>query len=395
MDTEIIILLLPIGFSLLFNFVNGMNDAANSIATVIGTRTLTPLQAVLMAGAMNFVGPFIFGTAIAKTIGAGIVSGSVMSIDVLFSAVFTAVLWVFMSTRYGIPISSSHALIGGLIGSAIAAAGIDSVIWPSVNTVLMLAVWMFAGGIAGACVLYIFALVRHRKPGIMPLVFFAAGACLVVPVLMVTDTLPISGLLATVIFIVVSPAIGFITAYTLIVVMALMLNRRKKRSEINRVIKPLHICSAAALAVSHGANDAQNAMGIITAVLLAAGLISTFEVPLWVIVTSCLAIALGTMIGGCNVIDKMANKITHISQYQGFAASAGGAVILSLMTSYGIPVSTTHAISGSIMGAGASRGRAAVNWSESKEIVTAWFVTIPASMAVAYVIYLAMKAVVL
>lgn len=381
---ESILFLITILFALFFNFVNGMNDAANSIATVIGTRTITPVQAVLLAGSMNFLGPFIFGTAIAKTIGVGIIDGSVINCYVLFSAALTAVLWVLLSTKYGIPISSSHALIGGLMGSAIAYAGFGSVIWPSMDTIVQLAIYMAAGGITGAVVLLVFAKIKKEEPGIMPLVFFAAGACLVVPVLMVTETLPISGILAAVIFIVVSPAIGFITAYVIIVIMALILNRKVKRAHINSSMRPLHILSAAALAISHGANDAQNAMGIITSVLLAAGVLSVFEVPLWVIVSSCLAIALGTMIGGCNVIDKMANKITHINQYQGFAASTGGAMILSLMTAFGVPVSTTHAISGSIMGAGATRGRAAVNWSTSKEIVTAWFVTIPASMALAY-----------
>lgn len=156
-------------------------------------------------------------------------------------------------------------------------------------------------------------------------------------------------------------------------------------------MKPMHVLASAALAISHGANDAQNAMGIITSVLVAAGILSTFSVPLWVIVSGCLAISLGTMIGGCNVIDKMANKITHISQYQGFSASAGGAFILSLMTAYGVPVSTTHAISGSIMGAGATRGRAAVNWSNSKEIVIAWFITIPASMIVSYILFTVLR----
>ena len=390
---EAILFFVTIVFALFFNFVNGMNDAANSIATVIGTRTISPLHAVLLAGSMNFIGPFIFGTAIAETIGVGILEGSVLNCYVLFSAAFTAVLWVLLSTRYGIPISSSHALIGGMMGAAVAYAGLGSVLWPSPATIVSLAIYMAAGGICGAVILLIFAKIKKKEPGIMPLVFFAAGACLVVPVLMVTGTLPISGILAVLIFIVVSPAIGFITAYTLIVVMALILNRKVNRGRINSAMKPLHVLSAAALAISHGANDAQNAMGIITSVLLAAGVLSTFEVPRWVIISSCLAIAMGTMIGGCNVIDKMANKITHISQYQGFAASTGGAMILSLMTAFGVPVSTTHAISGSIMGAGATRGRAAVNWSASREIVTAWFVTIPASMALSYVVMLLIMAV--
>ena len=198
----------------------------------------------------------------------------------------------------------------------------------------------------------------------------------------------IKGILAVVIFIVVSPVLGFIAAFLLgILIMRILRNSNPGR--VNRGFRPLQILAGAWQSAGNGANDAQNAMGMITAMLFAAGIISVFEVPLWVIISSCLAISLGTLLGGWRVIDKMAHKITKIRPYQGFSASVAGGAVLSLMTSFGVPVSTTHAISGSIMGAGSTRGySSAVRWNNVRNIVMAWLITIPASAFLSGIVFL-------
>ncbi|MCQ8894818.1 MAG: inorganic phosphate transporter [Methanolinea sp.] len=385
------VLVIGIGLALLFNFVNGLNDAANSIATVVATRVLSPLQAVGMAAFFNMVGPFVFTTVVAKTIGKGIVDPAFLIPEVIVIGMAAAVLWVFLSSYAGIPISASHALVGGLIGSAIAWGGIGSVLWPSsglfVGTVLL----FVTGAVLGALVLTLIARKKQEErwteiAGLGAL----CGASLLVPPAVISGLLPLKGILAIVVFIVVSPVLGLIAAYFLGMAVILLFRNAQAR-KMNAVFSRLQVFSAAFYSLGHGSNDAQNAMGVITALLFAAGMLNDFVVPPWVIIASGLAIALGTFLGGWRVVETMGRKITKLRPYQGFCAETGGGVVLSFVTAFGIPVSTTHAISGSIMGIGATRGYSAVQWGIVRKIVTAWILTIPLTAACAYLGFLAFR----
>jgi PiT family inorganic phosphate transporter len=386
-----IILVLGIILALLFNFANGLNDAANSIATVVATRVMTPLQAVLMAACFNLIGPLLFTTAVAKTIGKGIVTPSFMTIGVFFIGLLVAVIWVFLTTFTGLPISATHALVGGLIGAAIGAGGLDACSWPSLSSVGTLIFYITASAIAGA---FIFAYIARSMKEVNWREYLGLGALfgcsLMIPFLMITGILPITGILAIVIFIAFSPILGLIAAYILsLVVIGLFKNSNSKK--MNSLFNRLQVVSAAFYSINHGSNDAQNAMGAITGMLLAAGVLHEFTVPVWVILISCIAIALGTFSGGWHVVRTMAKKITNIRPYQGFCAETGGGIALTFITSFGIPVSTTHAISGAIMGVGATKGYAAVQWTVVRRIVAAWILTIPVTAVCAFAFYLIYK----
>ena len=386
------LVLAGIVLALLFNFVNGMNDAANSIATIVATRVLSPVQAVAMAAFFNMIGPLIFTTAVAKTIGKGIVDPVFLTTSVLLIGLVVAVLWVFLSSCAGIPISATHALVGGLIGSAAAYAGIDVIILPSVGTILWLFMYAAIGAIIGMVLLSIIG--RLTKEEVMlPLIAQGAfgGAVLSVPFVIITGILKISGLFAIVVFIVVSPLLGFISAY-LISLIFIRYFRNANPKKMNFLSKKLQIVSASFYSLGHGSNDAQNAMGIITAILIAGGVLNEFIVPVWVIVLSCAAIALGTLLGGWQVVKTMARRITHLRPYQGFCAETSGGVVLSFITAFGVPVSTTHAITGAIMGVGASRGSSAVQWGIVRQIVTAWILTIPITAVTAFIFYFLYRA---
>ncbi|WP_292365863.1 MULTISPECIES: inorganic phosphate transporter [unclassified Methanoculleus] len=377
--------------ALLFNFANGLNDAANSIATIIATKALTPLQAVLLAGVFNLLGPLLFTTAIAATIGRGIVDPSFLTPTLILMAMVGAVLWVLATSFLGIPVSSSHALIGGLLGAGIAAAGTGAVLWPSLALIGQTVIYGLAGAILGAIVTGVFA---HRRGEFRPwnlILGGLIGVTVAIPLAIATGFLKIGGILAVLIFIVVSPMLGLISAFALGTLVACIFRDHPPR-RLSRLFKNLQIFSGSFQAIGHGSNDAQNAMGIITAMLLAGGLISEFSVPLWVILASSLAISLGTLLGGWRVIDKMANRITRIRPYQGFAASTAAGSVLSLMTAFGVPVSTTHATTGAIMGVGATRGYSAVKWGVVREILIAWVLTIPAAAVVAGGCYLIARA---
>ena len=377
-----LIIIFGILLALLFNFANGLNDAANSIATIIATKALTPLQAVLLAGVFNLLGPLLFTTAIAATIGRGIVAPAFLTPPLILTAMIGAVLWVLATSYLGIPVSSSHALIGGVLGAGIAAAGMGAVFWPSVDLLKQVVAYGLAGAIPGAIIA---ALLVYWTSEFRPwnlLLGGIIGGTISIPLAIITGFLEISGILAVVIFIVISPVLGFISAFLLAaIVLHIFRNHHPKR--LTAHFRNLQIFSGSLQAAGHGGNDAQNAMGIITAMLLAGGLISEFAVPLWVILASSLAISLGTFLGGWRVIDKMANRITKIRPYLGFCASTAAGGILSLMNIFGIPVSTTHAITGAIMGVGATRGYSAVKWGVFREIVIAWVLTMPATAVVA------------
>ena len=386
------IVILGILLALLFNFANGLNDAANSIATIIATKALTPLQAVLLAGVFNLLGPLLFTTAIAATIGRGIVDPSFLTPTLILVALVGGVLWVLTTSLLGIPVSSSHALIGGLLGAGIAGAGTGAIVWPSLSMIQQTAFYGLGGITLGAIVTGVF---EYRKGEFKPwnlLVGGLIGVTLAIPIAIATGFLKVSGILAIIIFIVISPTLGFVAAFIFgIAVVHVFRNYAPRR--LTSLFRNLQIFSGSLQAIGHGGNDAQNAMGIITAMLLAGGLISEFAVPLWVILASSLAISVGTLLGGWRVIDKMANKITRIRPYQGFAASTSAGGVLSLMNVFGVPVSTTHATTGAIMGVGATRGYSAVKWGVVREILIAWVLTIPAAAVVAGICLLVGRAV--
>lgn len=379
-------LIAGIFFALLLNFVNGMNDAANAISTVIATRVLTPLQAVGMAAFFNLVGPLLFTTAVAKTVGNGLIEPGLISTMLILAAMISAVSWVFFTTHYGIPISSTHAMVGGLIGAALAKEGLDSVIWPAFATLQSLFVSIAVGAILGAIFFGIVgkllgnSIFQYLKIG----GFF--GFVLTIPLMVAAGMLKLSGLLAIVVFMVIAPSLGFMVTFCFGAAL-IRLFQKSNAVGMNNIFKKLQVASSAFYSVNHGSNDAQHAMGVITALLVANGILSEFTVPVWVILLSSAAISLGTFLGGRRVIETMGHKITKLLPYQGFCAETGGGLVLFFVTMFGIPVSSTHSITGSIMGIGATRGYSAVKWGVVREIVATWIITIPASATVAFCFY--------
>lgn len=319
-----------ISAALFFDFVNGFHDSANSIATIVGTRVLRPLYAVSIAAVANFAGPFIFGTAVAATVGKGIIQPSFSTVEVIFAGLIGAIVWDLITWYFGLPSSSSHALIGGLIGSALLAGG--------------------------------------------------------------TSALVFSGIEKTLLFIPVSPGLGFGCAFG-VAIAVMYFFRNQTASRVNRIFGRLQVFSSIFFSLTHGANDGQKTMGVITALLIAGGMLdsASFVVPYEVILAAASAIALGTFFGGWRIVKTMAFKLTNLRPYQGFCAETGGGVILTSMAWLGIPVSTTHAIAGAIMGVGATKRLSAVRWGVGKRIVYAWIITIPASAAVAALVSIIMK----
>jgi PiT family inorganic phosphate transporter len=308
--------------ALFFDFINGFHDAANSIATVVGTRILRPLQAVTLAAVANFVGPFVFGVAVATTVGKGIINPDFVTIYIVIGALVGAIVWNLITWLLGLPSSSSHALIGGILGAGIAGAGTHAVIF--------------------------------------------------------------SGLEKVGIGIIVSPVVGLVTAFLLATLLITVFAKRRP-STVNSVFGRLQLVSSTYFSLTHGANDGQKTMGIIALILLTEGIITSFEIPFFVILIAALAISIGTFLGGWRIVKTMAVKITQLKPYQGFAAETGGASILAVLAHLGVPASTTHAISGAIMGAGAVKRVSAVRWGIGKRIIWAWIITIPASAVVAFV----------
>ena len=324
MDATLLAVLALIAVALIFDYINGFHDAANSIATVVSTRVLSPGKAVVWAAFFNFAAAFGFGTAVAETIGAGMIDVTQVNFLVIFAALFGAIVWDLITWYYGLPTSSSHALIGGYAGGAVAKAGFG---------VLIPAGW--------------------------------------------TKTL---------IFIVLAPGIGLLLGFV-IMVLIYWLFRRVAPSRVDRSFRKLQLLSAALYSLGHGANDAQKTMGIIAGVLLAAGYLQQFEIPLWVVLAAHGAISLGTLSGGWRIIHTMGSKITRLEPVGGFAAETAGATSLFVATSLGVPVSTTHTITGAIVGVGATRRLSAVRWGIAGRIVWAWILTIPAAAAIAVATY--------
>ncbi|RYF90841.1 MAG: inorganic phosphate transporter [Caulobacteraceae bacterium] len=319
MDAALIVLVFLIGVALLFDFLNGLHDSANSIATIVATRVLPPIYAVGWAAFFNFIAFLFFGLHVAGTIGKGIISADVISDKVIFGALVGAIAWNVITWLRGIPSSSSHALVGGLLGAGIVKAGFGAVV--------------------------------------------------------------IGGVTKTVLAIFLSPAVGFLLALILVLIVSWLFVRANPHFA-DRVFRGLQFISASAYSLGHGGNDAQKTMGIIAVLLYSRGMLhGEFHVPFWVVITCQAAIALGTLFGGWRIVHTMGSKITRLSPQQGFCAETGGAITLFMATSMGIPVSTTHTITGAIVGVGAARRASAVRWNVARGIVTAWFITMPAAAA--------------
>jgi PiT family inorganic phosphate transporter len=315
-----------VAVALLFDFMNGLHDAANSIATVVSTRVLSPRLAVAWAAFFNFIAFAVFGLHVANTLGTGIVEANAIDPAVIFGALTGAIAWNAITWAWGLPSSSSHALIGGLVGAGVAKAGFDAVVY--------------------------------------------------------------SGLSKTALGIVLSPLLGFVLAQLIAVIVA-WVNRKSMPFAIDRRFRILQLVSAGAYSLGHGGNDAQKTMGIIAVLLFSQGMLGgEFHVPFWVVISCQAAMALGTLMGGWRIVHTMGSRITHLKPIQGFCAESGGAITLYLATAFGVPVSTTHTITGAIIGVGAARRAAAVRWRVAQRIVIAWVITLPAAAMIGAVVYL-------
>jgi inorganic phosphate transporter, PiT family len=310
-----------VAVALLFDFMNGFHDAANSIATIVSTRVLKPHQAVIWASAFNFLAYFLFQLKVATTIGKGTIDPSIVDHYVIFGALVGAIIWNIITWYYGIPSSSSHALVGGLVGAAIAKAGVGALIS--------------------------------------------------------------AGVLKIIAFIFIAPLLGFFIGGTLMVIVSWICRNMPPR-KVDKHFRRLQLLSAAAYSLGHGGNDAQKTVGIIWMLLIAAGMSSVDQdIPSWVVFACYTAMGLGTMFGGWRIVKTMGNRITKLNQARGFCANSGGAITLFLATALGVPVSTTHTITGAIAGVGSTRGTRRVRWGVAGGIVWAWILTIPCSAAMA------------
>ena len=324
MDHNLLAILLLIAVALVFDYINGFHDAANSIATVVSTRVLTPAKAVIWAAFFNFIAALAFGTAVAQTVGAGMVDLRVVTFTVIFAGLTGAIIWDLITWYWGLPTSSSHALFGGYAGAAVAKAGFSAVI--------------------------------------------------------------VSGWTKTLIFIVVAPIIGMSVGW-LLMVASLWVFRSASPRRVDGFFRRMQLVSAACFSLMHGANDAQKTMGIISGALVTGGYLKLVDghmpIPWWVILLAYTAIGLGTLSGGWRIIHTMGSKITRLQPVGGFAAETAGAVSLFTATSMGVPVSTTHTITGAIVGVGSTRRLSAVRWGIAGQIVWAWVLTIPAAAVIA------------
>jgi PiT family inorganic phosphate transporter len=324
MDPTLVSVIALIGVALTFDFINGFHDAANSIATVVSTRVLTPAQAVVWAAAFNFLAAFTFGTAVASTIGKGMIDINIVTPTVIFGGLTGAIIWDLFTWWVGLPTSSSHALVGGYAGAAIAKAG-----WGSL-----------------------------------------------IP----------SGWTKTLLFIVFSPIIGMALALVISII-TLWIFRGFRPARVDKWFRRLQLFSAAAYSLGHGTNDAQKTMGIIAGLLFSAGYLKEFTITVPIILGAHAAMAMGTLSGGWRIVHTMGSKITKLQPFGGFAAEVAGAVTLFGASSFGIPVSTTHTITGAIIGVGAVKRLSAVRWGVAQQIVWAWILTIPASAIIAAITY--------
>ena len=384
-------LMAGIALALALAFINGSNDAAHSIATIVATRSLSPAKAVFLTALCNMIGPFVFPVAVAATIGTAIITKNALTPFSLEVAMGTAFILILVATRIGLPLSSSNAIVGGLLGACVAAFGFPAVILPPAGMLVQVFTYGAIGATIGVIILALITSALHGDVRLGVAIGAICGSALAVPVLMVAGVLRLNGILAVVLFIFISPIIGMLGAFILDIVVS-HLFRHSRQNRMKRIFQPLHILACLTQATSHGGNDGQNAVGLITALLVASGALASFVVPVWVILIAGLAIGLGTCFGGWQVVDKMAKEITKIRPYQGFCAATASSTILVMVTSFGIPVSSTHAINGAIVGVGATRGKDAVHWQTVRDMIKAWLITIPLAFAVAFCGYFATTA---
>jgi PiT family inorganic phosphate transporter len=314
-----------IALVLIFDFINGFHDSANSIATVVSTKVLSPFAAVAMAAFFNFIAFLIFPLKVAATMGKGVINPDVINLTVITAAVVAAISWNLLTWWYGLPSSSSHTLVGGLVGAAVASAGWGSVV--------------------------------------------------------------VAGVLKIVIFIVIAPLLGMIMSF-FISAIVIFLARNHSPSSVDKHFRRLQLLSAAAFSLGHGGNDAQKSMGIIWVALIVTGMTTKNDpIALWIVLSCHAAIALGTLMGGWRIVKTMGQKITKLKPFEGFCAESAGALTLFGATHFGIPVSTTHTITGAIIGAGARKGVSAVKWGVTTRIFWAWILTIPVSALISFIVY--------
>jgi PiT family inorganic phosphate transporter len=274
-------------------------------------------------------------------------------------------------------------MVGGLLGAGVGAFGLGALILPPAEMLIEAVTFGVIGAVGGAAIFSLIAKALREDVWLALLLGAISGAGVIIPVMMITGVLKLSGLLAIVLFIIISPIIGMLGAFVFDVIVS-QLFKHSRQNRMKRIFQPLHVVACLVQATAHGANDGQHAVGVITALLLSAGILSTFQVPAWVILTSAIAIGLGTCFGGWQVVDKMAKEITKIRPYQGFCAATASSGILVMVTSFGVPVSSTHAINGAIVGVGATRGKDAVHWQVVREMMLAWIITIPLAFVVAF-----------
>ena len=325
MDSVLLLLGLVLLAAVIFDFINGFHDTANAIATVIATRVLAPWQAILMAAGLNFLGA-LSGTAVAKTIGQGLIDASAITQSAVLAALLGAIAWNLFTWYYGIPSSSSHALVGGIVGGAVAHAGMNAPLW---GTILQKTILPFA----------------------------------------------------------LSPVAGFVIA---VVLMVVVLNafQRASRAGMHSIFGRAQLASSAFMAFSHGSNDAQKTMGVVTIALISAQLLpKDSPIPTWVIAMAATAMALGTAAGGWRIIKTMGTRLTHLQPVHGFVAETSAATVIEVASRFGFPLSTTHVIASTIMGVGATRGVSGVRWNVAGNMVTAWILTIPATATTAFLAY--------
>ena len=381
-----VFILFGILLALALAFVNGLNDASHSIATVVATRALSPAKAVFLTALCNMAGPFIFTTAVAATIGTAIVTGSALTPLSIIVAMGAAILLIFVATRVGLPLSSSNAMVGGLMGAGVAVGGLGAIILPSSATVMQVILYGLTGAAIGACILGSLTKILGEDIHLGAFIGGICGGAIIIPVLMVAGMLRLSGLLVIVLFIFISPILGMVSAFTFDILIT-HLFQYSRQNRMKRIFQPLHVLTCLVQATAHGGNDGQNAIGLITALLVASGTLAAFAVPPEVLLAGAIAIGLGTCFGGWQVVEKMAKGITKIRPYQGFCAATASSGTLVMETLYGIPVSSTHAINGAIVGVGATRGKDAVQWKVVREMMTAWIITIPLAFVCAFLGY--------
>jgi PiT family inorganic phosphate transporter len=326
-----IYLYIIIGLVLVFDFINGFHDSANSIATVVSTKVLSPLAAVVLAAIFNFLAFLIFPLKVATTIGKGVINPDIITLDLIGAAVTAAIVWNLLTWWWGLPSSSSHTLVGGLVGAAIAGSGLNSVVF--------------------------------------------------------------SGVIKIVLFIVLAPLLGMVISF-IISIIVLHTVKNSSPSGVDKYFRRLQLLSASAFSLGHGGNDAQKSMGIIWVALIATNQVTKdSEIDLWIVLSCHTAIALGTLFGGWRIVKTMGQRITKLKPFEGFCAETAGALTLFGATHFGIPVSTTHTITGAIMGAGSSRRVSAVRWGVTRNIFWAWLLTIPVSALFGAVLFFLFKAI--